>query len=129
MFRASLISLTKEIVKQVNNVKFIWNSGKHKIKCLTLLSDYEDGGLRMPHIETIVKAQRIMCMKKYLDGHNSTWKVCLDSYLADFRGTFLTRCDYDVRHLPGTLPKFYKECLAEWACFIRLHQLPLYQKC
>ena len=39
MFRASLIPLTKEIVKQVNNVlfNFIWNSGKDKIKRLTLI--------------------------------------------------------------------------------------------
>ena len=90
MFRASLIPLTKEIVKQVNNVlfNFIWNSGKDKIKRLTLISDYKDGGLRMPHIETLIKAQRIMCMKKYLEGYNSTWKLLLDNYLADFGGAF-----------------------------------------
>ena len=68
MFRSSLISLTKEIVKQVNSVlyNFIWNSGKDKIKRLTLISDYENGALRMPHIEALIKTQRIMCMKKYL---------------------------------------------------------------
>ena len=83
MFRASLISLTKEIVKQVNSVlyNFIWNSGKDKIKQLTLISDYKNGGLRMPHIETLIKTQRVVCMKKYLDRHNSTWKIILDSYL------------------------------------------------
>ena len=120
MFRASLIPLTKEIVKQVNNVlfNFIWNSGKDKIKRLTrLISDYKDGGLRMPHIETLIKAQRIMCMKKYLEGYNSTWKLFLDNYLADFGGAFLTKCNYDVRFLPRTLPKFYKECLTEWALY------------
>ena len=47
MFRASLISLTKEIVKQVNSVlyDFIWDSGKDKLKRLSLISDYENGGL------------------------------------------------------------------------------------
>ena len=51
MFRASLISLTKDIVKQVNSVvyNFIWNSGKDKIKRLTLIRNYKNGGLRMPH--------------------------------------------------------------------------------
>ena len=69
----------------------------------------------MPHIEALIKTQRIMCMKKYLDSYNSTWKIFLDSYLADFGGSFLIKCNYDVRFLPKTLPKFYKECLSEWA--------------
>jgi len=45
MFRASLISLTKDIVKQVNSVlyNFIWDSSKDKIKRLCLISDYENG--------------------------------------------------------------------------------------
>ena len=74
MFHASLISLTKEIVKQVNWVfyNFIWDSGKDKIKPLSLISDYENGRLRMPLIEAFIKTQRIMCMKKYLDSYNST---------------------------------------------------------
>ena len=117
MFRASLISLTKKIVKQVNSVlyNFIWDFGKDKIKRLTLISDYENGGLRMPHIEALIKTHRIMCMKKYLDSYNSARKIFLDSYLADFAGSFLIKCNYDIRFLPKTLPKFYKECLSEWA--------------
>ena len=117
MFCAPLISLTKEIFKQLNSVlyNFIRNSGKDKIKRLTLISDYENGGLRIPPIETLIKTQRIVCMKKYLNSHNSTWKIFLDSYLADFGGSFLIKCNYDVRFLPNTLPKFYKECLSEWA--------------
>ena len=71
----------------------------------------------MPHIETLIKAQRIMCMKKYLEGYNSTWKLFLDNYLADFGGASLTKYNYDVRFLPRTLPKFYKECLTEWALY------------
>ena len=69
MFRASQIPLTKEIVKEINTVlfEFVWKSGKDKIKRRTLISDYKNGGLRMPHIETLIKTQRIMCMKKYFD--------------------------------------------------------------
>ena len=64
MFRASQIPLTKEIVKEINTVlfEFVWKSGKNKIKRRTLISDYKNGGLRMPHIETLIKTQRIMCM-------------------------------------------------------------------
>ena len=89
MFQASQIPLTKEILKGINSVlfKFVWKSGKDKIKRRTLISDYKNGGLRMPHIETLIKTQRIMCMKKYLDGY----KVFLDNkyYLSEFGGSFL----------------------------------------
>ena len=52
MFQASQIPLTKEIVKEINMVlfEFVWKSGRDKIKLRTLISDYKNGGLRMPHI-------------------------------------------------------------------------------
>ena len=74
MFRASQIPLTRDIIKEINPVlfNFVWNSGKDKIKRSTLISDYKNGGLKMPHVEKLVKTQRMMCMKKYLDGYKST---------------------------------------------------------
>ena len=41
---------------------FIWK-GKDKVKRLALISDYEDGGLKAPHLEAIIKTQRILCCK------------------------------------------------------------------
>ncbi|KAL9964740.1 hypothetical protein ACROYT_G028420 [Oculina patagonica] len=117
MFRASQIPLTKEIIKEINSVlfKFVWKSGRDKIKRKTLISDFKNGGLRMPHIETLIKTQRIMCMKKYSESYDSIWKVFLDNYLFDFGGSFLLNCNYDVKYLPKSFPKFYRECLNEWA--------------
>ena len=123
MFRASQIPLTKEIIKEINSVlfKFVWKSRKDKIKRKTLISDYKNGGLRMPHLETLIKTQRIMCMKKYFDSYNSTWKVFLDNYLSEFGGSFLLKCNYDIKFLPKTIPRFYKEYLNEWASYKEMH--------
>ena len=51
--RASQIPLTKENIKEIDSgfFKFVWKSRKEKIKRLTLICDYKNGGLRMPHIE------------------------------------------------------------------------------
>ena len=40
MFRASVIPVSKELIKEANSVlyNFIWN-GKDKAKCLALISD------------------------------------------------------------------------------------------
>ena len=56
MYRASLISFDKDTIKNINSVifNFVWR-GKDKIKRLTLISEYEDGGLKMPHPESLVK--------------------------------------------------------------------------
>ena len=37
-------------------------SGMGKIKTLTLISECEDGGLKIPHPESLMKSQRIVCL-------------------------------------------------------------------
>ena len=115
MFRAAQIPLTKDVIKELNTTlfRFLWR-GKDKIKLLSLISDYRKGGLRMPHIDTLVKTQRIMCLKKYYDVDSSSWKCLLNCYLKDVGGPFLLQCNYDTASLPKNIPKFYKENLHEW---------------
>ena len=64
MYRASLICVQKDIVIEVNKLlfKFIWK-GKDKVKRLSLICDLDKGGLKAPHLESIIKSQRIMCCK------------------------------------------------------------------
>ena len=115
MFRASLICLSKDIIKQANSViyKFIWK-GTDKIKRLAIISDYKNGGLRMPHIETLIDTQRIMCLKKYSQDYISPWKHILSFFLKDYWGKFLMHCNFSVDDLPSYLPNFYKECFTVW---------------
>ena len=81
MFRASLISLTKNIIKLVDSTiySFIWK-GRDKIKRLALISDYKNGGLRMPHTQTMIDTQRVMCLKKYSEDYISPWKQILSFF-------------------------------------------------
>ena len=118
MYRASLISFDKDTIKNINSVifNFVWR-GKDKIKRLTLISEYEDGSLKMPHPESLVKTQRIVCLKRYLDDNNSPWKVFLSYYLKNVGTSFLFRCNFNPSCLPCKLPIFYKECLEAWSDF------------
>ena len=115
MFRASLISLTKIIIKLVDSTiySFIWK-GRDKIKRLAPISDYKNGGLRMPHTQTMIDTQRIMCLKKYTEGYISPWKQILSFFLKDYGGKFLLHCNFCVADLPSCLPNFYRECLEVW---------------
>ena len=114
MFRASVISLTKNVIKLVDSIiySFIWK-GKDKIKRLALISDYKSGGLRMSHIQTMIDTQRIICLRKYTEDYISPWKQILSFLLKDYGGKFLLHCNFSAAVLPSCLPNFYRECLVQ----------------
>ena len=65
LYRTSLISLDKEFAKEANKIifGFIWKE-KDKVKHSALISDIEDGGLKAPHLNSIIETQRVICCKK-----------------------------------------------------------------
>ena len=73
MSKASLIPESSELIKEVNKelYSFIWK-GKDKFKRSPLINDIEDGGLKMLDLESMISAQRVMCIKKYVE--NYQWK-------------------------------------------------------
>ena len=60
-----MICLDKEFVNEANKIifSFIWK-GRDKVKRLALVSEVEDGGLKAPHLDSIIKTQRILCCKR-----------------------------------------------------------------
>ena len=117
LFKASVISIPNALVKEANSIiyNFIWN-GKDKAKRCALISDIENGGLKMLDIESMITAQRVICLKKFLDVYPSTWKRFLNNYISPFGGSFLLHCNFHTAKLKDThLPKYYKECLDAWS--------------
>ena len=52
---SGLISLNKEVIVEANSIifDFIWK-GRDKVKRLSLINDIENGGLKAPHLESII---------------------------------------------------------------------------
>ena len=69
----------------------------------------------MPHLQTLIDTQRIMCLKKYCEDYYSPWKLILLSFLKDHGGKFLLHCNFSTSNLPCCLPIFYRDCLAVWS--------------
>jgi hypothetical protein len=58
--------------------KFLWNGKKDKIKRSIIINEYEEGGLKMPNIQSFYKALKMSWLHKLLDPFNhSPWKVLL----------------------------------------------------
>ena len=70
--KSSYYFFPNNLVKEVNKelYHFIWN-GKDKVKRVALINDMEDGGLKMLDIECMIRAQRIICLKKYIEDYIS----------------------------------------------------------
>ena len=113
--RLTLISSNKEIIKKINMLfSFVWK-GKYKVKRAVIINQIEKGGLKMPGLNSMISAQRIMCIKKYLTPHAASWKYILDFHLRKVGGKFLFHCNFNYSKLSITLPEFYKECIMTWA--------------
>ena len=116
LYRASLIPMGKDFVKQANKIifDFIWK-GKDKVKRSTLVSEIEDGGLKAPHLESIIETQRVLCCKKLASDQPSTWRTILRHYLKPVDGKLILCCNFELQKLPIKLPQFYEECLRSFA--------------
>ena len=68
----AVLPLEKDFLKEIISVlyEFLWR-GKDKVKRTAVISDIQDGGLRMVDIETMIKAIQIMVVKIYLDNSHT----------------------------------------------------------
>ena len=98
MYRAGLVCIHKDIIKEVNKIllNFIWKR-KDKVKGSVLISDEENGGLRAPHLESIVRTQRIMCCIKFSELQQSSWKMIILNYLKQVGGKLVLACRFDLK--------------------------------
>ena len=117
MFRASAISVCKDLVKEAESIfyHFIWN-GKDKVKRNAAISDVENGGLNMLDTESMICTKRVICLQKFLEDFESPWKMFLGELLKPVGGKFLLHCNFEVSKLNISLPAaFYRQCLVAWS--------------
>ena len=65
------VEFMKEIYKLIFG--FLWK-GKDKGKRTAMINDIENGGLKMVDIDLMIRTQKIMCVKRYLDNNPLGWK-------------------------------------------------------
>jgi len=116
MYKASLISVSEDLIKDVNKLLygFIWK-GNDKIKRTALINDIQNGGLKVFNIQSMILSQRVIALKQFIEDYNSPWKSALEAFLGDIGRKSILCCNFDTRKLPIYLPDFYKECLNAWS--------------
>ena len=116
MFRASAISISKDLVKEAESIfyHFIWN-GKDKVKRNAVISEVENGGLNMLDTESMIRTKRVICLQKFLEDYESPWKMFLRELLKPIDGKFLLHRNFEVSKLNISLPAFYRQCIVAWS--------------
>ena len=114
----SNLNSSKAYIQAVNSAtfKFIWKNKKDKIKRRVMISDYDEGGLRVPSIDIMAKSMKLAWIPRLLSEEGNSvdsWKAIPNHLLDKFGGlNFLLRCNYDEKFLARiNLPQFYKEIL------------------
>ena len=62
----------------------------------------------MLDIESMILAQRIICLKKYIEDDACSWKFFLDHYLEKVGGKFILHCQFDTRNYQSLCQYFIK---------------------
>ena len=94
---------------------FLWK-GPDKIARKTVVGSVKDGGLGMPDIYAIYKAQRINWLRRFFDEEVShPWKNFLTEKLKSVGGiNILLKCNFDIKYLPLSLSDFELSMLKTW---------------
>ena len=68
----------------------------------------------MLDIESFIKAQKSMWVKRYLTTEIASWKAILKLNLEDLLGNDTFKCNFDCKEKPYNFPNFYWQALKTW---------------
>lgn len=69
LYCKSLVGTNNDFKKRLTKIilySFIWK-GRDEMKRFSLINDINEGGLKLPRIESMIDAQRITCIQTFLD--------------------------------------------------------------
>ena len=113
------------IIKSLQNIFyiFIWNGKTDKIKRSTLICDYSNGGLKMPHIQSYIHALKVSWIKKMLDPLNQgPWKVLISYHLDASGGEKLWYLSPSgLKQLSKRFNSFWRDVILHYASIVIIH--------
>ena len=96
--RLSPLPTNQQVLDEINNIfyKFLWDGKGDKIKRSVMISDCENGGLRMLDLNSFTKALKLFWVRKYLnENYSGKWKLLFDFQLDDYGGVDFFRGNLD----------------------------------
>jgi hypothetical protein len=116
LYQCGVMVAPQDFVEDINDLayKFVWSNKPEKIKRMTLIADYEHGGQKMLDIQSFLKAQKAMWVKRLLSPDSASWKALPNLFLGSLLGNDTFKCNIDCKVRPKNFPEFYWEVLKYW---------------
>ncbi len=116
LYVTSVMYTSEEVVTQVQNIitKFLWAGKPPKIKAGAIMCDIEEGGLKMPHVNSIIKTNRINWVKRACQQVHDAWSAILKTLLKSEDLLTWFKFKLTKQFIPKTLPLFYQQMLEAW---------------
>ena len=117
VYVCSVLPTPKELVKELNKLlfKFLWK-GTDKVTRVSVINEYEEGGLKMIDLDCMIKSLRLAWLKRIFGDNSGTWKTYLEHLLEPMGGFFFLNCNYDIEDYKIS-SQFYCELLSWWSEF------------
>ena len=93
---------------------FLWK-GVDKVTCVSVINDYERGGLKMIDVDCWIRSFRLGFLQRTFKDSTATWKRYFLYLLEHIGGIFFLSCNYyDVKDC-NISSQFYYEILQWWS--------------
>ena len=79
-----------------------------------IINTVDNGGLRIPEIETLVKAQKAAWIKRIVNNPQTAWLQYLYQSLPPMSIADLIKCSVKPEDLASNIPNFYRQILHAW---------------
>jgi hypothetical protein len=85
LYTLSTIKMPEDCITKLETVisNFIWSGGRPKLKSSILKQTLHKGGLNIPDVQCMIKANRIMWIKKLKLSADYFWKQCFSTFISD----------------------------------------------
>ena len=115
LYPASVLYTPEHIIDKIDKLffNFIWPNKKHHVKKNILIQNIEDGGLKMPHVKSMMKAIKLMWIKRLLTkSNNFTLMAHTNSKIENFEEFFNHKIT--PVYLSSQPTDFYRQILEFW---------------
>ena len=95
----------------------MWDGKKDKVKRLTVIQNFQKGGLNIRDVVSHIDMLRISWVKRYCDKNNSNWKIIPNIVFEKYGDQLLFVGNMrNINMLPNTkeIPEFYLQILESW---------------
>jgi hypothetical protein len=115
IYPLSLLEAPGWVSSETNDMfyDFLWDGKGDKIKRTTVIRNIDEGGLKMPDVDSMAKALKVTWLIKMCDNenHNVKWATIPKCFSPEIYFPDFCICNFTEKMIIVTITPFYRQCL------------------